>query len=469
MRSRLVPKAALLAAAGVSTLLLAPAAPGQVQIPPRHLEPYDYTSPMADGQGQEYVADTHVVTITDAVWLQLHFGHYDLGQNSYITITSMQDGSDLRLNDKFMGIYEGNSAFFNGESLLITLHVAPGDQDVFYSIAAATVGEWAGPPPESQCGPSDNRIPANDNRVGRLYLGGCTAWMTNYGALFTAGHCTDLDPDGGGPGLPDGNRDLSGVVELNVPLWPGVANANDQYPIITAGVPNGPVAGIMQWEFTGTAGLGADWGIFRCGPNANTGLTIHQAGGFFRVTDKNPAAVNTMRITGFGADSGSANFTNQTHTGPYVAEKSSGSRIWHEYQVDTEGGNSGSPIIWAGLSNSVAIGIHTNAGCDDPLTADGNNGTSMEYDPFQSAFDNFHPGSNEQYVDIGFALTWTESARNGHANRPWANVFNGVNAIASGGALVLVKGNYFNQTGTMGADGKAMFLYAPVGTVTIGD
>ncbi len=41
--------------------------------------------------------------------------------------------------------------------------------------------------------------------------------MISNGRFLTAGHCVDFDPDQGGPLLPDGILDLSGVVEFNVP------------------------------------------------------------------------------------------------------------------------------------------------------------------------------------------------------------------------------------------------------------
>lgn len=476
MRSRLIFNTAL-AAVGVATLLMAPPALGQyVGKAPQHMEAYDYTSPLANGQGEEYVASQHVVTIAGAPWLVLHFGHYDLGDNSYITITSLKDGETLRLNDRFMGLYNGSSCGFNGESLLITLHVAPGDENVFYSIAALTVGEWVTGAPESQCGPVDNRVGSFDDRVGRLYFGGCTAWTNNYGSLFSAGHCVDFDPDAVpgncGPLLPDGVLDLTGVVEINIPNssaggTPVMAAADDQYPIDLSSA---------DWRFDGCGqGLGKDWAIFRCNPNANTGITIHNAagGGYFRLTDDTPSGGNTIRITGCGSDTGSDNFTLQTHSGPYVTENGSEPEMWHEYQVDTTGGNSGSPIIWSGVNSGLAIGIHTNAGCDNPLTGDGNNGTSMEANNFQSEFHNYYPGANEEYVDLGFSLSWMENPQNGHANSPWHNVFDAVSALpAAGGTVIVVEATYSNtagNTGTMGADGKAFRIYAPVGSVRIGN
>ena len=309
----------------------------------------------------------------------------------------------------------------------------------------------------------DNRVASNDGRVGRLFFGGCTAWLISNGRLLTAGHCADFDPDQGGPLLPDGVLDLSGVVEFNVPpsLPNGTtvaADPDDQYPINT---------GSVTWRFDGEGqGLGKDWAVFTVNENANTGLTPFQAqGGFFRTTNGNPAVSNTIRITGMGLDNtppgstgnrNAQNFTNQTSTGGYVEENSSGSNIWHRYAVDTTGGNSGSPIIWN--SNGFTIGIHTNAGCAANGTG-ANNGTSFEVNALENAIDN-HPGSNTIYAD----KTRYGATENGTIYHPHDTFNEAVTTVPAGGKVSMVTGTY-NDTGIYT---KQMFVVAPVGSVLIG-
>ena len=354
----------------------------------------------------EIVAYVNVISLpANAPWVRLGVEAADLGGGSYVVLRSMADADEQQLNALSLEQWQYHTAMFNGSKVMVELHVAPGDQDVFVKFGQAIYGDplpFVSPPGavKSQCGPADNRVASADNRVGRLYLGGCTAWRITTGAFLSAGHCVDFDPDQGGPGLPNGILDLSGVVEFNIPLWPGVAPTNDQYPINTSGV---------IWRFDGEGqGLGKDWAVFGVFANSNTGLLPHQVYGLpFRLTRENPGAGDTIRITGCGADTGSANFTLQTATGPYLSENVNGADISHEYQTDTEGGNSGSPIIWE--TNSLALGIHTNAGCDNPIQAgQGNSGTSFEVDALENALRNYI-NTNARFVDINHPLRVSES------------------------------------------------------------
>jgi V8-like Glu-specific endopeptidase len=191
--------------------------------------------------------------------------------------------------------------------------------------------------PESQCGPTDDRIASTDDRTARLLTIGCTAWLIADGRFVSAGHCVS-------------SAGLANTVEFNVP--PSLSNGTIQHP--------GPEDQYVVDDATrvfSDAGIGNDWGVFETFPNSQTGLTAIEAQGgvFFNVVqDLGPA---TIRITGYGVDDGAANQTQQTSTGPNAG--SSGTTM--RYQTDTEGGNSGSPIIDEATGNSV--GIHTNAGC----------------------------------------------------------------------------------------------------------
>ena len=437
---------------------------------PYHVEPVEL-----DSRKQESLATAaagnfrQIIHMPDAIWLRLHFSEYNLGQNSYITITSLQDGGDQRFDSHSLPQWENATAVFNGDSVEVELHIDADDENIYFVIDNLIAGDpqevsnTAEPGIRTLCG-ADDRAPSTDGRVGRLFFGGCTAWLVSNGRLLTAGHCADSDPDGTGPMVPDGVLDLAGVVEFNVPASQAngntvAANPDDQYPINTTNV---------VWRFDGEGqGLGKDWAVFTVNPNANTGLTPFQAqGAFFRMTNENPVTNSVIRITGMGSDNTPAgstgggnaqNFTNQTSFGPYVAENSAGNDIWHSYIVDSTGGNSGSPIIWEGLD--FTIGIHTNGGCN----ADGsgaNNGTSFEVDALEAAIAN-HPGANTIYVDkIRFG-----AAENGTIFHPHDTIAEGVNTVPSGGNLSIVAGSY-NETGTFN---KPMTISAPAGTVIIGN
>ena len=129
--------------------------------------------------------------------------------------------------------------------------------------------------------------------------------------------------------------------------------------------------------------VGNDWAVFQVLPNTQTGLMpIDAQGAAFTVS--NTASPSTVRITGFGVDGPPPRFgnppprnadnqTQQTHTGTLTENSGGPNAGTLRYAVDTQGGNSGSPVIVEGTDTT--IGIHTNGGCG---TSGGTNaGTSF--------------------------------------------------------------------------------------------
>jgi len=433
----------------------------------------------ANDTSQETVPYVAAAVAPDAEYTRVIVSDYNLGTGSYVILRSLGDMDEQRLDSRSLPAWGNKSALFNGDGVIVELHVASGDRGIFINIDRVTGAQWQPidlPAPHSQCGANDDRLPNTDNRVGRLFVGGCTAYRVAYGTrggtteeetLLTAGHCTDLDPDDCGATLPNGIVDLGGVVEFNVPPStaagnPVLAPANDQYPIIITGI---------RFNFDGACqGLGKDYSIFSVGRNANTGELPFQAYGFpFRLTRESPAAGATIRITGFGRDFNDLvrDEVCQTHTGPYIGEFTGNvaGDLSHEYQVDTEGANSGSPIIWT--AQNLVIGIHTNAGCDNPLTADGNSGTSFEHTPLETDL-RAYVQSAARFVDANHPLRVAEE---GTVYRPNSTVSLGVTGITSGGILSIVTGGYntaADRALVAGTGNKAMTMVAPVGSVTIG-
>ncbi|HLT46515.1 MAG TPA: T9SS type A sorting domain-containing protein, partial [Rubricoccaceae bacterium] len=135
-------------------------------------------------------------------------------------------------------------------------------------------------------------------------------------------------------------------------------------------------------------GIGNDWGIFRVFDNTQTGLqpVVAQGGGYFHV--RQDLAPPTIRITGYGVDTGTSNQTQQTHTGPNAG--SSGTTM--RYQVDTTGGNSGSPVIDEATGD--ALGVHTHGGCSTSGSGS-NSGTSLFNTAFWAAVGTPPPPASE--------------------------------------------------------------------------
>ncbi len=395
------------------------------------------------------------IEMPGAPWLRIVFGDCALGDSSRVVVRSGWNDDWQTLDARALEDWSNTSAVFNGDRVQVKLLVSPDDKGVFANVRGAVVGVGRPLSPESQCGATDDRVPSSDNRVGRLFSSGCTAWRIGNGAFLTAGHCADFDPDGSGPGLPDGTLDLSGVVEFNVPDSQSdgtlvAAAPEDQFPIRLTGV---------QWRFDGEGqGLGKDWCVFGVNANSTTGLLPHQVYGIpFHITRELPAGGALTRVTGFGTDLAEANQTNQTHAGPFVSETASGADIRLGYVTDTEGGNSGSPVIWE--AQNLCFGIHTNGGCG--VSGGENSGTSFEVDALETAINDFL-GTNTTHVDNNHAMPMTEG---GTLMRPWNTFIEGANTVVSGATVSVFTGSYSVLAGTTIT--RAMTVRASVGPVTI--
>ena len=358
MRTQLS-KSCLLLAIALCALLALPAGAQMGELA-HHTESYTWSSgvfdgpqdPFAKGLGAELAAN-ELVSVPGSTWVQLEFHSVRLGAGSYLQITSLLDGATQRLDAETVRQWGYRSAYFNGDMVEVELYVAPFDREIFVNIEKVVVGDWQSQD-KSICG-SDDRVSANDARVGRIVPIGCTGWLVDNGKMITAGHCL--------------NSTRSQILEFNVPDSNPDGSLNhpgpeDQYPI-------------DQSSFTfADGGVGNDWGTFAAFANSTTGLTAFEAQGsaFAIKQDLGPA---NIRITGFGVDSGVDNQSHQTHVGPNVG--SSGTTM--RYTADTTGGNSGSPVI--DEATNTAVGVHTHGGCSS--TSGNNHGTSFFNNSFWQA------------------------------------------------------------------------------------
>ncbi|WP_456425835.1 trypsin-like peptidase domain-containing protein [Rhodocaloribacter sp.] len=363
-------RVAQLSAYGLFILLWLPGlAAAQTAPAPRHIMPYALSSGVHQGQGSApVVAFEEVVRAAGAPWVRLSFGEARLGRGSFVTVTSLKDGATQRLDARAMAQWSNTSAYFNGDAVELRLHVAPGDRDVSVAVDAVVVGE-DGAGPLSQCGPTDDRVPSTDPAAGRLLNIGCTGWIIENGKIVTAGHCL-------------ATSSLANVLEFNVP--PSLSSGALQHP-----GPEDQYTVDTSSRVFSNGGIGNDWGVFTVFDNTVTGLQPIDAQGaaFTLKQDLGPA---NIRITGYGVDDGVDNQTEQTHVGPNAG--SSGTTM--RYQTDTEGGNSGSPVI--DDATGMAVGVHTHGGCS--TSGGGNNsGTST----FNAAFwDALGVGGGTQDVSI---------------------------------------------------------------------
>jgi V8-like Glu-specific endopeptidase len=335
--------AATLALVGV--ILPAIDAAGQVAERTRHVVPVDVTaSDLVNDTKLTRVLFEHTVDMEEAGSLQLRFGHVILPSGCFLRMTSLRDGATQHHTAATLRQWRNTSAWFNGHAVLVEFLADPGAAPGRVSIVSATyLGDSIGV--ESICGSTDDRALSFSDRDGRLMPVGCTAWIiddVNH-CFLTAGHCVD-----GG---------TAETMQFNVPLSDPDGNLNhpgpeDQYAVDPESMQDNYVT------------IGNDWAYFGCFPNTETGLTAFQAQGDFHVLDDAapPVSGQTINITGYGSVGSGVDpqwyQVQKTHSGPYRVQD--GTSI--AYQTDTSGGNSGSAVL--DESTGMAIGIHTNAGCN---------------------------------------------------------------------------------------------------------
>ncbi len=438
---------------------------------PSHREPYSMDSGLHDGRtdlkSTTYLAYRTVIRVSGAPWLRLHFSAADLGRAkvdslgvletltrdiarkmSYIQITSLQDGGTQRLDAWSLSHWSRGSAYFNGDAVEVTVHVARGDKQVFARINEITVGEVVSDRGLGKvldyCNEYDERVAWDDPAVGRVLgitsgdtTSHCTAWIAPNRALLSAGHCASaffpLD-----------------VVEFNVPDSEGgsppsivFADPDDQYSVRSNSITSSPYT------------PGDDWAVFDCFANSNTGLKPGVAQQAAHRLFNGNYDEDSVRVTGYGGDSGQAHRTLQSDMGSFEGLTTNGpSDVVIEHKADDSGGSSGGPILDA--TETYAIGIHNAHFCN---RNDPNAGVSFKNDNLEDAIEDFR-SSIYKYVDNGHPST----QEYGTVFDPYNTVAAAINPVPARSIISIHKG-YYNESVTIS---KPMTITAPVGMVTIG-
>ena len=339
----------------VSSLLFlfAGAVHAQQEAPPTINVPYEYDSGwFANDESGPVVVISFPVYMEGAEWMRLYFEDLALADDgdasSILRLTALEDGAIQEMTSVHARQWQNSSAYFNGDTVLVEVLAPPGSG--WSRVAMRSIDMGLSPVVEPTiCGSTDDRVLSSDPRAARLLPVGCTGWLIDdCGRCFlTAGHCS-------------GN---TGVAQFNVPLSNSSGGLNHPSPDHQYTVDG------ASMQSNGGGGIGNDWAYFGTFPNSNTGLTPAQAqGGTYELVTPPPTAGANIRVTGYGVDGGTSNQVQQTHVGP--AASLSGNAL--SYVTDTQGGNSGSPVIWA--QTDQAIGIHTHGGCGSG--GGSNNGTS---------------------------------------------------------------------------------------------
>ena len=446
---------------GVLLLLLSVplAAIAQPAPAPHHMQAYTLDSGLhtgsTDAGAVPMLVHSEVVRVAEAPWLRLHFADANLGRASYLVLTAREDGARQRLDAVRMAQWQNASAFFNGDAVTIELFAGAGDQGVYYRLGEVMVGEQAdqagagkdepGLTTQSICGTEDDRVASTDPASGRIVPVGCTGWIISNGAYLTAGHCVGAGTQ---------------TLQFNVP--PSDPNGTINHPGPEDQYPIEPTDDI---DFS--TGFGDDWGVFNAGVNDNGEQASARQQAYYRMSrDTDPP---TIRITGYGVDGPPPNFgnppprnednqTQQTHSGANTGETINGpNNAYWNYTADTQGGNSGSPVIVDGTT--LTVGIHTHGGCS--IGGGANAGSSFENDDLEQWI-HVNPDPTTVYADVGHAVVLED----GTVMRPFDTVLEAVDAVAPGGLVSIVEGEYDGETMTID---KAMTISTPVGMVIIGN
>jgi trimeric autotransporter adhesin len=392
----------------------------------------------------------------------LFFGDLNLGESSYLVLTSEADGSTQILDAERMKSWGNSSAYFNGDKVDVQFHVAPRDREVYFDIDEVLVGDSSYEEdeiiPRSICGLSDDRVVSSFMSIGRVsgfiynilppytttHIPFCTGWIASNGAMLSAGHCFAEAPPAMGGHVMEFNVPLSD--ENGDPVW---ADADDQYLITYNNVTHiGPL----------NVPHDSDWAVFPVEANSNTGMTPVEAyGQFIRVGDVTPQS--SVFVIGYGVDADDPEYSNaqQLDEGSFIGISTEYGYYETRYRADTYGHSSGSPI-WAEYSFST--GIHTDGECIGSSPETGfNYGTSFQNTNLANNLASFQ-GNNVVYVDASSYY----SNRDGTVLRPWATVSDGESHISGDDAVLsIVAGDYhesvvFDQTVT---------IRSPVGRVRI--
>ena len=99
-----------------------------------------YSGTHSNNGAQTILAFEHTISHPGANSLRLIFDDADLGQGSHITVTSLHDNNEQVIDFGTLKLWKGTSAYFNGDSVVVKLFVAPGDSGVSFKVKEIIVG-----------------------------------------------------------------------------------------------------------------------------------------------------------------------------------------------------------------------------------------------------------------------------------------------------------------------------------------
>ena len=236
----------------------------------------------------------------------------------------------------------------------------------------------------------DTRQPSSYPAIGRIVLPPnsnptkiCTGFIISSGAILTAGHCF---------------RDTPREIQFNVPL-----SKPDGEPVDPTDPDDQYQLSLISRQ---DSGVGKDWAIAKADPKNGQTPGLRQKA-FFRASDIAHFTMPlTGRLSGYGSDGPPPDFggsiyaprneynkTQQTANG--TIQGTSTSKTLQNtlcYVIDSQGGNSGSPVTANGTEYTLAIHIKGDGSpCDISSSTIVNKGTTFQNTDLVKAMHNF-PG-----------------------------------------------------------------------------
>jgi len=333
------------------------------------------------------------ITEADAAWLQLQFLETSLG-GATISVSSPDTGRKQTLSEAGLREAGGTSVIFAGSTVRVEVQAPAGSDpppldELIKNVIVGTsltpspqaademsdptgVPEHNSPDEEAHCG-EDARVLTTHKFVARITPKKCTAFLIQGGLGVSAGHCLRK------------NRELL-KLEFNVPPSDIDGDLSQAEVADTYGI---AVDSILcsdcepDEQLPGGLPHGQDWAVFRIANNTETGKSAMESqGGSFVISEVPQDASIDVVVLGYGLDDDppQAGFSLQSAAGEYKGvDRQAANVVVIKHLVDTDSGNSGSPIVMAnsaGEATEKAIGIHTGGWCSSDASKP-NMGTSF--------------------------------------------------------------------------------------------
>lgn len=320
--------------------------------------------PWTTGSGAQTAPSSHAsmvwadrIVIPGATSLQVRFGDVTLGTGDRLVVRSTHDGHAMDLDRATLSRFGGRSAWFNGDTVIVELHLGAGSHgEAAIDGLYAHLGS-AGGGDGSACPSPDPRTPLTDDRICRFVRSNSTCAPLGSTCVETGWRVATLDTvisvrQAQTAGVPN-------IAQFRVPPSDPVTGApvhpapEDQFPIDVSTI-----------ELSSGTLAGNDFSIVSLQPNALGQTAFQRYGiGLFPAATL-PGIGASVSSSGHGADTTpdiSRNHTLQQSTGAILSIN--GTEIVHD--IDGDRGIAGAPLI--DTNTGEVIGITSNIACASPL------------------------------------------------------------------------------------------------------